>query len=312
MIGEQLSSTESLPLPPADLPGLADVAEVIAGLTGGRLEVLGREPNPYASGSPSEILTCRQGRGRELMLLCKYQAAGDETWSDVAYEAEVYRRVLQPLAAGAPHYYGAHRERGSGRTWLLLEYLDGSLPLDELGDPEQVIAAASWLGRFHAAGEAQLARAAPSFLKGYGGDFYLAAARRAEELEPRLAGHAARFAELAGFIFDGGETVVHGDFHPANVLARGGAVYPVDWEMAGRCAGEMDLTSLIAGWPEVEPECARAYCEARWPSGAPANFQERLNVAWLAYYFSQLSRAEWGGNLEGLRAAGVRVGIGRG
>src|SRR5437868_4658197 len=71
-----------------------------------QLTVRDREPNIYSSGCPSEIVTCRLSNGSELRLFCKYGAdarigtgenrLGVEPWSDVPYEVEVYRHVLQP------------------------------------------------------------------------------------------------------------------------------------------------------------------------------------------------------------------------
>ena len=45
---------------------------------GGRsLTLLGREPTPYATTFPCEIVTCRIGRGRPRRLFCKYTAGVD-------------------------------------------------------------------------------------------------------------------------------------------------------------------------------------------------------------------------------------------
>src|SRR6266404_4943481 len=47
---------------------------------GGRfLTLLGREPTPYATTFPCEIVTCRIGRGKPRRLFCKYTAGGDYT-----------------------------------------------------------------------------------------------------------------------------------------------------------------------------------------------------------------------------------------
>src|SRR5207237_6594316 len=99
--------------------------------------VLAREPNIYASGCPSEIVTCRWNGGSDLRLFCKYGAdtrseAGDsqlkvKTWSDVPYEVEVYRHVLQPSQMSTATFYGTYKEEEVGRRWLVLQYLDGTL-----------------------------------------------------------------------------------------------------------------------------------------------------------------------------------------
>jgi aminoglycoside phosphotransferase (APT) family kinase protein len=293
------------------------------GLTDGQVKVIARQPNEYASGSPSEIVTCRLADGSQLQLLCKYQAEDWGSWSDVAYEAEVYRHILQPLQAGTPAFYGAHTETESGRTWLILEYIGEASSLNELADPAAVVQAASWLGRFHAAGEMLLGEMPEAFLKVYDADYYLRYARQAlqsissrHQHYPWLLALYRRFEELAGELFASQPTVVHGDFHLSNVLFRDGAIYPVDWEVAGVSAGELDLASLTEGWPEVEEKCELEYQRARWPEGAPVNFARRIGVARLACYFYKLGSRQDGiadrdsvWELEALRAVGERLAL---
>src|SRR5437867_10626622 len=72
---------------------------------GGEIEILNRQPNEYASSFPSEVVPCRLVDGCEVRVLLKLQgglshrAHGHR--GDVAYEAEVYRHVLRPLACSA-------------------------------------------------------------------------------------------------------------------------------------------------------------------------------------------------------------------
>ncbi len=311
---------------PADLGtlrgGLTSVLRS-QGLTDDLVMVIDRQPNDYASGSPSEIVTCRLADGSQLQLLCKYQAEDWGAWSDVAYEAEVYRHILQPLQAGTPAFYGAHTEMESGRTWLILEYIGEAISLNELADPAATAQAALWLGRFHAASEALLGEMRGAFLKVYDADYYLRYARQAlqcvsshHQHYPWLVTLYQRFEELAGELFASQPTVVHGDFHLSNVLFRDGAIYPVDWEVAGVSAGELDLVSLTEGWPEVEKPCELEYQRARWPAGAPANFARRIEAARLAWYFYKLGyRRDWTASqdavweLEALRAVGERLAL---
>src|SRR5436309_16091364 len=90
---------------PSQFPDLQALA---AGLTsvfrakgcpGGQITVLDRQPNVYSSTFPSEIVTCRFGEESELSILCKYEAGRSHQVyghrGDLAYEAEVYRHVLQ-------------------------------------------------------------------------------------------------------------------------------------------------------------------------------------------------------------------------
>ena len=75
-------------------------------------------------------------------------------------------------------------------------------------------------------------------------------------------------------------TVIHGEFYPSNVLRVGDAIRPVDWESAAVGAGEIDLASLVEGWPEkLARECVENYRGIRWPQGAPASFERVLDAA---------------------------------
>lgn len=76
-----------------------------------KLTILDRKRNDYSSGSLSEIVTCRRANGRTVQLLVKYaqfpasacyrrlhdEQFVVESWSNVPYEADVYRHVLEPL-----------------------------------------------------------------------------------------------------------------------------------------------------------------------------------------------------------------------
>ena len=88
---------------------------------------LQRVPSPYSTTFPCEVVTCRFAGGKKLRLFCKY-AATDGGCSHgqrggVAYEAEVYRRVLDPSGTTAPGFYGAYTHPQTGGTWLIRVWL---------------------------------------------------------------------------------------------------------------------------------------------------------------------------------------------
>src|SRR5947208_9976074 len=66
---------------------------------GGPVAVLLRRRNEYASTFPTEVVTCRLADGTERRLFCKYAAGRSQRdhghRGDVAYEARVYRHLLQ-------------------------------------------------------------------------------------------------------------------------------------------------------------------------------------------------------------------------
>src|SRR5262249_32669584 len=100
-------------------------------------------------------------------------------------------------------------------------------------------------------------------------------------------------------------------------VCRGRAVYPIDWESAAVAAGEIDLASLTEGWPAwYAVQYERVYREARWPSGAPADFERRLAAArvylafrWLANKPDRPAAGDARGSFRGWRPAGGRLGL---
>jgi aminoglycoside phosphotransferase (APT) family kinase protein len=317
------------------LAGLASVFPGDGGTgdggTGAGVAVLDRVPNDYASSFPSEIVTCRLGDGRELRLLCKYEAgqahASYGHRGNVAYEADVYRHVVQPLGSSAPAWYGTYVTEPAGDSWLVLEYVPDAVRVSHApalsGATDR---AAHWLGHFHAACAARLAAAAAGsrFLKRYDAEYYREWARRTALLAdglrdryPWLAPLCERFARSVDPLL-AAPTVIHGEFTPKNTLVQGERVCPVDWESAAVAAGEIDLASLTDGpWPPVVVEsCLRAYQRARWPDGAPSDFARTLDLARLYWNFRWLGeRLDWTTSERGskrlgyLQAAGERLGM---
>ena len=159
-------------------------------------------------------------------------------------------------------------------------------------------AAATWAGEFHAHFEAPLADpvSALEWLPRYDAAYYAGWARRTLALTGAardwLARLCTRFAEAAGELFQAPPAVIHGEYYPQNLLVRDGTVYPVDWESVAVAPGEIDLASLTQGWPEeVAVACRAAYSEARWPAGAPADLDRRLDEAGL--YLALRWLGEW-------------------
>ncbi len=281
-------------------PSRAEVPEAEA-LTVGLREVLGdpevvvvdRERNAYASTFPSEIVTCRMGDGASLRLLCKYHNGGrfrDDGHGHrggIAYEAEVYREVVAPVAPSAVRCFGTHNDVACDTTWLVLEYLDGACSLRKSPDPDAIVKAARWIGQFHAAQESRLDDGGWPDLIRYDALYYTGWARRTAEYAvelhhtyPWVAVLCERFVALLQVLTAAPPTVVHGEYYPQNILVRDGVVYPIDWESAAIGSGEIDLAALTDRWPaEVTRQCESAYREARWPAGPPPEHRARLSMA---------------------------------
>lgn len=271
----------------------ADV--LVAGLNeiageSGPITVLARRSNPYASRSRSEIVTCRAGNGTELKLFLKYGTRNGADWDPVAYEAEFYKRILRPLNAGSAKFYGQYSEVERSRTWLALEFLDTVTTLDDLSEPASMESAATWLGRFHADCDRELSRLDTGFLRRYGAGYYLEFARSAARAVDEGAAeytwlrHFERaFEQFIAPLLDIRLTITHGDYYPHNILARQGALYPIDWEYGGLEAGELDLACLFDSWPEnVVSGCTLAYARARWSEGPPNDFGQVVDACRVA------------------------------
>jgi aminoglycoside phosphotransferase (APT) family kinase protein len=291
----------------------------------GGLRILSRAQNLYASTSASEVVACRAADGRVMRLLCKY--GGRHPTEDhhghgdrAAYEAVVYRAVLQPLGLTVPRCYGSYREASTGRSWLVLEYLENPLRVSRDPSGEALISAAEWLGRFHAAAEARITAEMP--LRRHDAAYYRERARRALEFsaEPtsgwlqRVYERAESFAEP---LLRRATTVIHGEFYPQNVLVHDGRVAPVDWETAAVAAGEIDLASLVEGWPaRIARRSEQRYLRARWSSQSQRDFEHALAAArvywplhWLGDCRGWLPKATRDHYLSDLRAAAERLNL---
>jgi aminoglycoside phosphotransferase len=294
----------------AVLPATEALTRGLAAVLGGDVKVLGREPNANAGRSPSELVTCLAS-GEILRLFCKYENGR----AALAYEASVYREVLEPAGVASARFYGTHAADGS--MWLVLGDL-GELPhLSEIGDFESMVAAAGWLGRMHGSCEAK------PFLRELRADDHLAfmheaqaEAALARDEAPWLIRLGERYRELAPRLLSGDKVVCHGDFYTHNILVDEGRVYPVDWEEAALDVGETDLACLTDGWPvRYARACELAYAEARWPGGAPSDFDARVGLARLSLFFFNVARRKWldEGKYEAylakLRRAGTELGL---
>lgn len=255
-----------------------------------------RQPNTYSSSAPTEIVTCVLGNGTERKLLCKYSSddayTGHGHWGGVAYEAEVYAHVLRSLELSKPLCYGIHQPMKARSTWIVLEYLEDTQHLNKAPNPESILLAARWLGRFHSALDARLTKEPIPFLKKYDATYYVGWSRRTEIFSRDLHGRlpwlptlCQRFEkELVANLLSSPLTVIHGEFCPANILVRAGAIYPLDWESAAIAAGEIDLACLTDDWGlEAIEACKREYQDARWPEGRPPHFFEQTFAAALLF-----------------------------
>jgi hypothetical protein len=315
---------------------LPDTASLAAGLErvlgqGARqsVRVLERVTNEYASTFPSETVTVSTADGRRLELFCKYTAGRSHASfghrGDVPYESCVYERILRHSTLTVPAYLGRFDDVRHGDTCLVIESLRGVVLVDEAPVPARALeGAARWIARFHAETASLVDSTEGSFLRRYAPDYYRQWSRRTSVLAgrwherlPWLAGVCERFDDVAEDLARASQSVVHGEFVPHNILARGDEIYPIDWESAAVGLAEIDLVSLTDKWPdETRLLCERAYRAAVQQAIPEGEFAHRLDMARLYWDFRWLGdRPEWtvlekvAPRFEHLRSAAERLGL---
>jgi hypothetical protein len=300
-----------MPSHPSQFPDLQLLQEVLTSLLTrqgkGSAPLTIRERRPEVNGSfPHEVVTCCFAGGGTLQLFCKYgigrTVSGCGHRGGVAYEAEMYRSLLQTLPLPVPALFGDYRHPATGDTWLFLEYLNGSIRVNGAEDLDVLCRAARWIGQFHAACQVSPASTPLPRLNTYDAEYYLNWSHRTgefaahlQELYPWLATLCREYEHQISLLLAGPLTVIHGEYYPRNILYCRENIYPVDWESAAVAAGEIDLASLTENWPEgLQRRWERAYCQARWPESPSPLFSRRLDVARLYLHFRWLGdRPEW-------------------
>jgi Phosphotransferase enzyme family len=258
-----------------------------------------RRRSEYATSFPLEELDVTLEDGDELPLVWKRLewAALDESarlakpafLHDPLREPAAYASLLSPHGIG-PRYFGSAIEPEAERYWLFLERVQGR-ELYQVGEIEMWRATAAWLAETHRAlaGEVE-SGAPPARLIECDEAYYRRWLERAVEFAA-LAGDpersrgldwlAERYDPVVEALLDLPQTVIHGELYASNVLVGGEAsaprICPVDWEMAARGPGLLDLAALVSGgWREEE----RAAIVSAYRSVAGDAFSaERLDLA---------------------------------
>jgi hypothetical protein len=255
------------------------------------LTLLGREPTPYSTTFPCEIVTCRIGRGKPRRLFCKYTAdinyTGHGHRGGVGYEIATYRNILAATNKFRPRFYGGYTDSETGQYWLFLEYLDGSLRVGKLNDPAAMAKTARWIAHFHITSQGLLSNERLRFLKTYDKEYYLGWIRRAANFANQNHSKSSWFHYLCEHaddflspLLEFAPAIIHGEYYQHNILLHQGQICPVDWESAAVGEGLIDLASLTDGWEnKIADLCTETYVRTRWPEGAPAKFETVLQAA---------------------------------
>lgn len=284
-----------MPVADAELRGaLADVLRR-------PLRALARSPHPYGSSHAIEQLELEFADGDPLALVFKdvsapleHARAAKPAWLlHRDREIAAYLHVLGPAGLDVPACHGAIA-RGE-RRWLFLESIDAP-PLWQAPDDGAWDAAAAWLARLHAQ---PLPRASDALLR-YDAAHLHGWLARATALTPdgALDEVATVWERVVSRLAAWPASVVHGDYHPSNILVQraGGRprIRPVDWELAGIGPGLLDLAALTSGaWSAPARErFARAY-RAALPAGQRPGAGELLDALAHARLFVAVRWLGW-------------------
>lgn len=268
-----------------------DLTEILTQVLGAPVALHDSARNDYQSTFDSRIVAC-EADGERLEVLIKSGPTGSGSGhghrGGVTREVEAYRELLAPFGLG-PRFIGAVENGGS--TWLVLEYLANAM---RLGKSEErfLVAAARWVGKFHARYE----DARPPCLPVYDREYYLGWARRARALwpQPDVERVCDRFEGSLDALLAVPQTVIHGEFTPKNILVDGESICPVDWESAAVGPGEVDLYVLLDGWEGPwRSDAIRGYREARYPTGIPAQHEAAFEAADLYWVLRWLGEEEY-------------------
>ena len=243
---------------------------------------LGRRPHPYGSSHAIEDVEVTFEHGAPLRLVLKEVsapgAAKPARLLDPDREIEAYVRVLSPAGLDVPEYHGVIAR--SDRRWLALETVEGA-PLWQVGDLGAWEAAARWLAGLHALPVPQrcahMLRYDATHLDGW-------LARAVAEV-PRgaLDDVSGVWERVVARVAAWPHGIVHGDYHPSNVLvARTGLdprIRPVDWELAGIGPGLLDLAALTSGsWSAADRERIAVAYQRALPAAARSSCTDLLDA----------------------------------
>jgi aminoglycoside phosphotransferase (APT) family kinase protein len=238
-----------------------------------RITSVTREPSPFATLFPAEVLSMVLQDGEHLSLFVKHLGCEQAEHPEKQRrdrEVRVYEELLGAPGLPVVRYFGSRRNGTSGRRELFLEHVDDwSLEYHEL---RHWFNAARRLGELHAHFAARVERlAACDFLLRFDAAYFREWAARALTA---VAGHSAELAARLRRVVDRYDpvtqaltrypaTLVHNDLAPKNVIAHRATdpsrICFVDWEMAGIGCGVLDLVDLKYG---LDPVSDRRMCEA--------------------------------------------------
>jgi aminoglycoside phosphotransferase (APT) family kinase protein len=226
------------------------------------IESIARQPSPFVTLFPAEVLTLGLSDGRHLRLFVKHLGPEQAAQPDKQRrdrEVRVYEELLRGDSdLPVPTYFGSRRNKVTCRHELYLEHVeDWSLQYHSL---EHWFRAAARLADLHAhfASRATDLRACDFLLRldevyfdAWAGRAHVAVAEQSTRLGDRLGTLRGAYAPVCNLLAGQPVTLVHNDLACKNVIADRSStparICIVDWELAGVGCGLLDLVHLKYG-----------------------------------------------------------------
>lgn len=250
---------------------------LLTGAWGRPMKVRGvqRQPSPFATLFPAEVLSVSLQGGGELFLFVKHlgpEEADHPDKQDRDREVRVYEDLLGDQDLPVVRYYGSRVNGAAQRRAVFLEYVaDWNLRYHDL---EHWFTAARRLAHLHAyfAARAERLRACDFLLRldapylgGWAARAFSVVAGLSGELAAGLERVVSHYDRVTEVLTRQPVTLVHNDLSPKNVIAnrssRPARICFVDWELAGMGCGLLDLVHLKYGLDPVDDRrMVDAYC----------------------------------------------------
>jgi aminoglycoside phosphotransferase (APT) family kinase protein len=237
---------------------------------------LSREPSPFATLFPAEVLSGELEGGGEVSLFVKHlgmEQADHPEKQRRDREVLVYDRLLRHEGLPVARYYGSVWDEQVKRQLVFLEHVaDWNLKYQDM---EHWFTAAGRLAQLHRHFAARSTMILDcDFLLRFDAAYFSDWARRAlaavaegvPELTQQLRHVVSHYEGAIAVLSQQPMTLIHNDLSPKNVLAdrsRSPArICFVDWEMAGVGCGLLDLVHLKYGLdPDNDRRMVQAYGE---------------------------------------------------
>ena len=269
-----------------------------------KVKVSDRKKNVYSSTHPTEIVECTLPDTQQKTLFIKYEIGSflfvNDHRKSLAYEIQVYQKILLSIAMSTPKYYGVYNFQDSDIKILVLEYIEDLIMFQRSGDPDAIFMVARWLGEFHRRSGDLHKLHRPSFIHQYDRQYFLQWPKRTMDLVKNsglekeynwLLNLGNEFKSHISELIEADPVVIHGEFYPQNVCYSKGVIYPLDWQTAALSADGIDFAALTQNWSEdIKEKCLAEYRTTRQSNESIEKFKRRvllagiyLNFIWLSY-----------------------------